>query len=61
MRDVIQKLNKKTLADETGISYSRLRKYSSGVIKDLTTGEKVLILQYLSDISHKIKEETIDE
>jgi hypothetical protein len=39
MREVIQNLNKSTLSSATGISYSRLRKYSSGVIEALTPEE----------------------
>jgi len=33
MRDIIQELNKASLASATGISYSRLRKYASGIVE----------------------------
>ena len=35
MRDAIKDLNKHTLAEATGISYSKLRKYATGIVKDL--------------------------
>jgi DNA-binding Xre family transcriptional regulator len=40
MRDTIKDLNKQTLANATGISYSRLRKYATGLVKDLTQEEQ---------------------
>jgi DNA-binding Xre family transcriptional regulator len=46
MKELIQKINKKNLADATGISYSRLRKYSSGILKSLSVEELNLILNY---------------
>lgn len=58
MREVIQSLNKKTLADATGISYSRLRKYSAGVVEKLTDKEKEAIVKYLNTLSRIIEGET---
>ena len=55
MRDAIQNLNKSTLAEATGISYSRLRKFSAGVIKELTPEEKHSIYIYLINIADKFK------
>ena len=55
MRDVVQNLNKSTLADATGISYSRLRKFSAGVVKELTPEEKKVIYLYLISIANKFK------
>lgn len=46
-RAVIQSLNKASLSVATGISYSRLRKYSSGMLMELTTEEKAKIREYL--------------
>ena len=46
-RAVIQSLNKASLSAATGISYSRLRKYSSGMLMELTTEEKAKIREYL--------------
>ena len=43
MREIIAELNKSTLAEATGISYSRLRKFSAGVVKELTPEEKKAI------------------
>ena len=36
MKEIIKNLNKHTLSTATGISYSRLRKYSAGEINSLT-------------------------
>jgi hypothetical protein len=36
MRDTIKDLNKASIAAATGISYSRLRKFSTGVVETLT-------------------------
>ena len=55
MRQVIQDLNKHTLADATGISYSKLRKYSAGVVQSLTDAEKKAIYEYLINIANKFK------
>ena len=57
MRDVIKNLNKATLAEATGISYSRLRKYASGIVSELTPEEKQkkLIYEYLLFIANKFK------
>ena len=55
MRDAIKDLNKATLSDATGISYSRLRKYSSGAVAELTPEEKEKIYQYLLKMADKFK------
>jgi hypothetical protein len=47
MRDVIKDLNKHTLAEATGISYSKLRKYATGIVRDLTPAECEKIYLYL--------------
>lgn len=55
MREIIAELNKSTLAEATGISYSRLRKFSAGVVKELTPEEKKAIYLYLINIANKFK------
>lgn len=55
MRNVIKNLNKATLSEATGISYSRLRKYASGAIGELTPEEKYMIYKYLLAIADKFK------
>mgnify|MGYP002512514662 CR=1 FL=1 len=55
MRDIIKDLNKATLAEATGISYSRLRKYASGAVNELTSEERELIYKYLLSIADKFK------
>ena len=55
MRGVIQNLNKSTLAEATGISYSRLRKFASGAVKELTPTEKEAIYLYLISIANRFK------
>jgi hypothetical protein len=57
MREIIQNLNKHTLADATGISYSKLRKFSAGIVKDLTDAEKKAIYDYLINIANNFKVE----
>lgn len=47
MKEKIKELNKKSLADATGISYARLRKFAAGQIKELTSEEIRLIHDYL--------------
>ena len=47
MKEKIKELNKKSLADSTGISYARLRKFAAGQIKELTSEEIELIHNYL--------------
>ena len=47
MKEKIKELNKKSLADSTGISYARLRKFAAGQIKELTSEEIKLIHNYL--------------
>lgn len=49
MKDKIKELNKKSLADATGISYGRLRKFAAGQIKELTSEEIKAIYDYLID------------
>lgn len=56
MREIIAELNKSTLAGATGISYSRLRKFSAGVVKELTPEEKKAIYLYLINIANKFKD-----
>lgn len=55
MREVVKTLNKASLASATGISYSRLRKYSSGTIIDLSLDEKEKIYNYLLELANKFK------
>ena len=57
MREIIQNLNKHTFADATGISYSKLRKFSAGIVKDLTDAEKKAIYDYLINIANNFKVE----
>lgn len=58
MRDVIRDLNKHTLAEATEISYSRLRKYATGAVNNLTPEECEKIYAYLILIAQKFKAET---
>ena len=51
MRDAIKNLNKRSLADGTGISYSRLRKYASGELNNLSQNEIILIHNFLIKMS----------
>ena len=53
MRDIIRDLNKHSLADATGISYSRLRKYATGLVKDLTPEEREKIQIYFVKVAEK--------
>lgn len=55
MREIVKELNKATLSAATGISYSRLRKYSSGAVAELTPEEKEKIYLYLLSIADKFK------
>ena len=55
MRNVIKNLNKATLAEATNISYSRLRKYASGVVNELTPEEREKIYKYLLSLADKFK------
>lgn len=55
MRDAINELNKNSIAKATGISYSRLRKYSSGLIKELTPEEQEKIYKYLIKLADCFK------
>lgn len=57
MRDILKDLNKHSLSKATGISYSRLRKYASNQVKNLTPEEKSSIYHYLLDKANKIKME----
>ena len=58
MQDIIRKINKKSLADATGISYSRLRKFSAGQLKSLTTAEIEKIYNYLLALAEHFKKES---
>jgi hypothetical protein len=53
LRQAVQNLNKRALADATGISYRRLRSYSSGVLEKLTDSEIKRIYEYLIDTAKK--------
>jgi hypothetical protein len=53
MRDAINELNKNSISKATGISYGRLRKYASGLIKDLTPEEQEKIYQYLINLANR--------
>ena len=53
MREIIQNLNKRALAEATNISYRRLRSYSAGTLQKLTDEEKEKIYLYLIDIAQK--------
>lgn len=53
MRQAIQELNKRVLAEATGISYRRLRSYSSGAIVKLTDEEIKKIYEYLINLADK--------
>ena len=55
MRNVIKSLNRATLAEATNISYSRLRKYASGAINELTPEEREIIYKYLLSLADKFK------
>ena len=55
MRDAINELNKNSIAKATGISYGRLRKYASGIIKDLTPEEQEKIYKYLIGLAECFK------
>lgn len=57
MREIIKLINKKSLADATGISYSRLRKYSAGQLKSLTSEEIEEIYKYLLALAEHFKKE----
>lgn len=55
MRDAINELNKNSIAKATGISYGRLRKYASGLIKELTPEEQEKIYKYLIKLAECFK------
>lgn len=55
MREIIQNLNKASLASATGISYSRLRKYAAGIIQELTDEEKNKIREYLLTLAEAFR------
>lgn len=55
MRKIISTLNKKSIADATGISYSKLRKYASGEIDKLTDEEIQRIYEYLIELTKYFK------
>lgn len=56
VRNAIQLINKKTLSDATGISYSRLRKFASGEVKTLKSEEIKLIHSYFINLASVFKE-----
>ena len=56
MREIIKQLNKATLAEATGISYGRLRKYSTGLVQKLTPEEIDKIHNYLLNMADKFKQ-----
>lgn len=60
MREAIKDLNKHTLAEATGISYSKLRKYATGLVKDLTPEEREKIYIYLVEVAQRFKADTCD-
>jgi len=53
MREIIRNLNKASLAAATGISYSRLRKYAAGLVKELTVEERLKIQAYLIKLAQQ--------
>lgn len=53
MREVLKSLNKRIVAEETGISYKRLRNYCSGAIQKLTKEEIQKIYKFLISLSEK--------
>ena len=53
MRDAINELNKSSVAKATGISYARLRKYSAGLVKELTPEEQEKIYKYLIKLADR--------
>lgn len=53
MRDILKSLNKSSLSAGTGISYDRLRKYSAGLVKELTEQEIKAIHDYLAGLAEK--------
>jgi hypothetical protein len=55
MKEAIKKLNKASLSIDTGISYSRLRKFSTGTLKKLTNEECEQIYKYLIALANKFK------
>ena len=55
MRDAINQLNKNSIAEATGLSYSRLRKYSAGLIKELKPEEKEKIYKYLIELAKRFQ------
>lgn len=56
IKQIINDLNKRALAEATGISYSKLRKYSSGAINKLTPDEMEKIYEYLTSIALYFKQ-----
>lgn len=60
MKDIIRSLNKNSIAEATGISYSRLRKYATGQVKSLRPDEIELIIMYLDTLIEDIKNDRSD-
>lgn len=61
MREILKDLNKRAVADGTGISYTRLRKYTAAQVQELTDEEKEKIAEYLMTLSNIIKGEYNDK
>lgn len=55
MRNAIKELNKATLSTATGISYAKLRKFSTGIVANLTPEEREKIYLYLLAMAEKFK------
>lgn len=55
MREAVKDLNKHSLAEATGISYSKLRKYATGLVKELTPEEREKIYIYLESVAERFK------
>lgn len=53
MRDAINELNKHSIAEATGISYNKLRKFAVGITKKLTPQEQDLIYEYLTELAER--------
>lgn len=56
VRDVVKSLNKHSLSNATGISYSKLRKFAAGAVDTLTPDEYEMIMVYLYELIDICKE-----
>ena len=61
MRDTINELNKNSIAQATGISYGRLRKYSAGLVDNLRPDEQEKIYKYLIDLAERFNQNKQEE